>query len=197
MEAGHLDYLEGKRWLPDNRVTTIAPAPDGSVWVGTQKGLSHIYHRELTLAEKSEIVQKDLQARNRRYGFVTQMHLRAPGVLDGAVQEISDNDGLWTSLYIASQSYRFAATKSAEAKANAWRSMQALLRWKASQAFPASPRARFARRTNRNSRNAAWGLIRSGTHRLWNRAGFGKAKRRPTKSTAIILAGNFRGPRRQ
>jgi hypothetical protein len=127
-KRGAWTYLEGKRWLPGNQVSTIAPAPDGSVWVGTEKGLSHLYHRKLTLAQKSEILEKDLESRNRRYGFVTEMQLRAPGQFEGAVQEISDNDGLWTSLYIASQSYRFAATHAPEAKAQAWRSMQALLR---------------------------------------------------------------------
>ena len=125
---GRWTYLEGKRWLPDNRVTAIAPAADGSVWVGTPKGLAHLHHRKLTLAGKAEILQKDLESRNRRHGYVTEMQLRAPGVFEGAVQEISDNDGLWTALYIASQSFRYAATQSVEAKSNAWRSMQALLR---------------------------------------------------------------------
>jgi Two component regulator propeller len=127
-KQGAWAFLESKRWLPDNHVTAIAPAPDGSVWVGTPKGISHLYQRKLTFGEKADILQHDLENRNRRYGFVTQMELRAPGVLDGAVQEISDNDGLWTSLYVASQSFRFASTKSPEAKAQAWRSMQALLR---------------------------------------------------------------------
>ena len=136
---GHWTYLEGKRWLPDNRVTAIAPVADGSVWVATPKGLAHLYHRKLTLAEKAAILQKDLESRNRRHGFVTEMQLRAPGVLDGAEQEISDNDGLWTALYIASQSFRYAATHSAEAKSNAWQSMQALLRLESATGIPGFP----------------------------------------------------------
>jgi hypothetical protein len=136
---GHWTYLEGKRWLPDNRVTAIAPVADGSVWVATPKGLAHLYHRKLTLAEKAAILQKDLESRNRRHGFVTEMQLRAPGVLDGAEQEISDNDGLWTALYIASQSFRYAATQSAEAKSNAWQSMQALLRLESATGIPGFP----------------------------------------------------------
>jgi len=125
---GQWTYLASKRWLPDDRVNAIAPAADGSVWVGSPKGLAHLRHRTLTLADKADILQQKLESRDRRHGFVTEMHLRAPGVLDGAIQELSDNDGLWTSLYIASQSYRYAATKLPEAKAQAWRSMQALLR---------------------------------------------------------------------
>ncbi len=127
-KEGRWTYLAGKRWLPDNQVRAMATAPDGSIWVGTPKGLSHIFHRTLTLAEKAKTLQHDLESRDRRFGYVTIMHLKAPGVVEDASQEISDNDGLWTALYVAAESYRYAVTKEPEAKAQAWRSMQALLR---------------------------------------------------------------------
>lgn len=126
--TGQWTYLSSKRWLPNDRVNCIAPAPDGSVWVGTPQGLSHLYFQNLTLEEKAGILQKDLESRPRRHGFVTVLQLRKPGSLDGALQEISDNDGLWTSMYVAAESFRFAVTKSPDAKAQAWRSMQAVLR---------------------------------------------------------------------
>ncbi|HMJ24464.1 MAG TPA: two-component regulator propeller domain-containing protein, partial [Pyrinomonadaceae bacterium] len=88
-EDGRWTYLASKRWLPDNHVTAIAPAAEGAVWVGTSKGLAHIHHRQMTLADKAAIYQKDLESRDRRYGYVTIMHLPAPGVLNGALQEIS------------------------------------------------------------------------------------------------------------
>jgi hypothetical protein len=125
---GQWTYLASKRWLPDDRVTALAPAADGWVWVGTPRGLARLHPRKLTLAEKADILQQKLESRDRRHGFVTEMHLPAPGVLEGAMQELSDNDGLWTALYVASQSFRYAVSKSPEAKAQAWRSMQALLR---------------------------------------------------------------------
>ncbi len=127
LKNGRWSYLESKRWLTDNQVTAIAPAAGDSVWVGTPKGLSHLYYRQLTLAEKAALLQRDLESRDRRHGYVTEMQLRAPGILDGALQEVSDNDGDWTALYIASQSLRYAVTKAPEARAQAWRSMQALL----------------------------------------------------------------------
>lgn len=125
---GRWTYLASKRWLPQDRVNCLAPGPDGSVWAGTPDGLAHLYHRTITLEEKAAILQRDLESRDRRHGYVTIMQLSKPGQLDGAQQEISDNDGLWTALYVASQSFRYAVTQSPEAKAQAWRSMQALLR---------------------------------------------------------------------
>jgi len=144
---GKWSYFESKRWLPDNEVTSIAPAPDGSVWVGTRKGLGHLYDRKLTLAEKAAILQRDLENRDRRHRYVTQMEFRKPGILEGAMQEISDNDGLWTALYIASQCFRYAATKEPAARDQAWRSTQALLRRESITAMPGFP-ARAICRTN-------------------------------------------------
>lgn len=146
-QKGEWTYFASKRWLPDDRVTAIAPADDGSVWVGTTKGWAHIFHRKLTLAEKADILQKNLESRDRRHGYVTEMQLRAPGVLEGALQEVSDNDGLWTALYIAAESFRYATTKAPEAKAQAWRSMQAMLRLESITGISGFP-ARAICRTN-------------------------------------------------
>jgi hypothetical protein len=128
LKEGRWTYLASKRWLPDNRVTAIAATTNGAVWVGTSKGLAHIFQRKLTLADKAAMLQRVIEGRDRRHGYVTEMQLRAPGVVEGARQEISDNDGLWTALYVAAQSFRYAATKTPEARAQAWRSMEAVLR---------------------------------------------------------------------
>jgi hypothetical protein len=37
-----------------------------------------------------------------------------------------DNDGLWTSIYVASQAFRYAVTKDPEAKRNAWRAFEGM-----------------------------------------------------------------------
>ena len=44
----------------------------------------------------------------------------------------SDNDGLWTSLYVAAQSFRYAATGQPNAKKLARRSMMAIIDLRAS-----------------------------------------------------------------
>lgn len=137
--GGEWTYLAGKRWLPDNRITALAPADDGSIWVGTPAGLAHLYHREMTLEDKATHYQQQVESRERRHGFIGEMRLAQPGVLEGARQEISDNDGLRTALYVAAQSFRYAATGAPEAKTQAWRSMQALLRLESITGIPGFP----------------------------------------------------------
>jgi hypothetical protein len=145
--GGRWSYFESKRWLPSNKVTAIAAGTNESVWVGTPAGLAHLFHRKLSFAEKADILQRDLESRDRRHGYVTEMELRAPGKVEAALQEISDNDGDWTSLYVASQAFRYAVTKAPEAKTQGWRSMQALLRLESITGIPGFP-ARAICRTN-------------------------------------------------
>ena len=121
-------YLAGKRWLPDDRVTALALAGDDSIWVGTPAGLAHIYERKLTLDEKAAHYEAIAVDRNRRHGFMGELHLAKPGVIEGALQEISDNDGLRVAMYSAAEAFRYSATKAPEARDRAWRAMQAQLR---------------------------------------------------------------------
>src|SRR5262249_47337686 len=54
--------------------------------------------------------------------------LKKPGdVSGGVVHEASDNDGLWTAVHVAAESFRYAATKDPAARDAAWRSMRAML----------------------------------------------------------------------
>jgi hypothetical protein len=155
-------YLAGRRWLPDDRVTAMAPAADGSIWIGTPQGVAHLDRRKLTLEEKAADYQQQISTRNHRHGFMGEMQLARPGVVEGAQQEISDNDGLRTGLYSAAQSFRYAATKDLDAKANAWRAMQALLRLETITGIPGFParaichidEPQFAQRSKRH--DAEW-----------------------------------------
>ena len=125
--GGKFTYFAGMRWLPDDRVTAIAVARDGA-WVATAGGISHIFQKPMSLAEKADAYQKLIDGRPRRLGFVTVMHSLSPGDFTHGEQEISDNDGLWTAMYVAAECFRYAATHSDDARAHARKSMQALLR---------------------------------------------------------------------
>ncbi len=116
-----------RRWLPDDRVIDVALAPDGSAWVATRGGVARIYARQMTLADKAEHFLRILRARHLRRGLVGQIHLAKAGRFEAYRQPSSDNDGLWTALYVAAESFRYAVTRRADAKANATESVSALL----------------------------------------------------------------------
>ncbi|MBI3920820.1 MAG: hypothetical protein HY318_05320 [Armatimonadetes bacterium] len=120
-------YFASRRWLPEDKVQALAVAEDGSAWVGTPKGVSHIQLHQTTLSRKAASFQRCLDARHNRFGYVTTCGLSEPGNLSTSFHHISDNDGLWTAMYIAAQCYRYKVTKAPAAKEEARRSITALL----------------------------------------------------------------------
>jgi hypothetical protein len=127
-EDGKYDYYASKRWLPDNEVTDIAEGPENSVLVLTKSGLSKINFVDMTLAEKADYFQEIQRARHIRYGFTGNLSLTRPGDLTSGVMHDTDNDGLWTSMYLAAELFRYAVTKSEDAKLNAYEAFEAMER---------------------------------------------------------------------
>lgn len=124
-------YFYGKRWLPDNEIVNIYIAqetPERQVWIRTKTGVSLISWRPMTLAEKAAYFETVTEARHVRHGFVSDSYLKKPGDLTSNVTTDSDNDGLWTAMYMAAQAYRFAVTGSEDARAKARRALNALIR---------------------------------------------------------------------
>ena len=128
LRGGKWSYFWGLRWLPGNRVSRIAADSKGGVWLATDGGVAKIEERMMTLEEKAAHYEQINAARHNRRGFVTGSNLKVAGEPEkGFTYEASDNDGLWTALYIAAESFRYAATKSPESRALAKKSMDALL----------------------------------------------------------------------
>jgi len=125
---GKYDYYASKRWLVDDRVIGISQGPDQSVLILTKKGLSKINFVEMTLAEKAEYFQKVQRLRHIRHGFSSEGHLSRPGDPSSIVLGDTDNDGLWTSMYLAGELFRYAATKSEDALQNAYEAFEAMER---------------------------------------------------------------------
>ncbi|MFC2123385.1 hypothetical protein ACFLU5_01135 [Bacteroidota bacterium] len=127
-DDGTYDYYASKRWLVDDRVIDISQGPENSVLILTDKGLSIINFVEMTLAEKAEYFQKVQRLRHVRYGFSSETNLTVPGDLSTAVLRDTDNDGLWTSMYLAGELFRYAAKKSEDALHNAYEAFEAMER---------------------------------------------------------------------
>ncbi|MAU72328.1 MAG: hypothetical protein CML04_09545 [Pseudozobellia sp.] len=125
---GKYDYYASKRWLIDDEVLTLTEGPENSVIVLTSGGLSQIEFHSLTLEEKANYFQKIQRERHLRYGLTANLSFREPGNIATGYFNDSDNDGLWTSMYLAGELFRYAVTKSEDAKLNAYDAFEAMKR---------------------------------------------------------------------
>src|SRR5262245_15923795 len=132
------EYFAGKRWLPDDQVTGIGfeKSPNEVVWVETPKGFSRIEYKPMTLAEKSQTFVERVRARHVRHGLTADSHLRIPGDLTSNQTVSSDNDGLWTQMYIAAEAFSYRVTGKADARANARQRFQDTLRFEENTSNP-------------------------------------------------------------
>jgi len=121
-------YYLGKRWLLNDKVNDILPIDEHTVWIATPQGISQIQEVEMTLPEKAAIYEDVIQKRHVRRGLVNVSHLSVPGDLSTSKTINEDNDGLWTSTYLAAECFRYAVTKDPEARENAIRTFEAMER---------------------------------------------------------------------
>lgn len=121
-------YREGQRWLPGNEVRSIAVDKDGRAWLATDKGLGGIERRAMTLAEKAEHYEQEIERYIKRtpFGYTSEVGLSAPGDRSKIHYDDSDNDGLWTSMYGAGECFAYGATRSPAAKRRAQQAFEAL-----------------------------------------------------------------------
>jgi hypothetical protein len=71
---------------------------------------------------------------------VTHADLKKPGDLSaGIVPHASDNDGLWTAIYLCAEAFRYGATRDPEARAAAKKSMEAMLDLTRLSGYPGYP----------------------------------------------------------
>jgi hypothetical protein len=111
-----------------NRIKN-APIDLGSTAVGiTNRGLSVIRFEMWTLAKKADYFQRFLDQSNRhvRYDLVSDCSMSKWGDPSTCIKGPDDNDGLWTSMYLSSQVFRYAITNDTNVKQNAWKHFQAL-----------------------------------------------------------------------
>lgn len=125
---GRWRVFNSRRWLPNDLVRDIAVTVDGAVYVETPAGVGRLRLEKKTLEQKMTEIHAELRRHHLRAGLVGRIVLNVPGqVSAGWTQHDDDNDGLWTSLYVAAEAFRYGATGDPQAKKNAWEALQALM----------------------------------------------------------------------
>ncbi len=137
-----VEYFAGERWLPDDHVTGIG-FENGATWIETPKGLSRIEYKPMTFEEKSRAFVDRIQARHNRWGLTATSNLRVAGDLTSNQPVSTDNDGLWTAMYVAAECFRYKVTGQTDARDNARRGMQAILRLESITGIPGFPARSF------------------------------------------------------
>jgi hypothetical protein len=107
-----IDHYISGRWMPDNSVRDVAIDADGSIWLGTGKGLSRIEWVARDFAEKAAKHEELLNAHFWRMdGFVSsEAHMDDIWEPTEWTVNDKDNDGLWTQMQIGAWCYAYAAT---------------------------------------------------------------------------------------
>ncbi|MEO8852883.1 MAG: hypothetical protein ABI359_03835, partial [Ginsengibacter sp.] len=143
---GKFNYYASKRWIPSDTVISISKGPENSVLILTTKGLGQIYFKEMTLYEKAMFFEKQVRERHIRLGFnATVSNMKDGDVTTGSMED-SDNDGLWTCMYLAGETFRYAVTQSPYALENVRESLDAIERLYTINSIPGFPSRSFERR---------------------------------------------------
>jgi hypothetical protein len=125
---GRTNYYASKRWLVDDNVIDISKGPDNSVLLLSESGLSIIHFKQMTLEQKAEHFDELTRKRHMRHGLNCALSMSEPGDFSTGTLVDSDNDGLWTSMYLAGELFRYAVTGSNEVLQNCYESFEAMER---------------------------------------------------------------------
>lgn len=126
---GKISYFSYGAWLMHPTVTKLAVSDNGTIVAVTPRGISVITSQYMTLEEKAKHFDAfSVKYNTRNEGYHVDRILRKYGDLESGWLPNSDNDGLFTGLYCASQCFRYAATGEKEAKENAKRAVEAMIK---------------------------------------------------------------------
>lgn len=153
-QGGNIAYYASKRWLPSDHVVDVAIGKDSSVLLLTDGGLGVIHFTEMTLHEKAMYYEQQVRDRHIRNGFNATLVGLQNGDLSTGYLGDSDNDGLWTSLYLAAEAFRYATTSDQQALDHCMESLDAMSRLYDINPVAGFPARSFERRGMGDTRSA-------------------------------------------
>ena len=159
---GRTDYYASKRWLVDDGVVDIQPGPEHSMLVLCEGGLSILHFQAMTLADKAEHFDRLTRQRHIRNGFSSSLAMSEPGDLSTGTLVDSDNDGLWTAMYLAGELFRYAVTKSDAALRNCHESFEAMERLSLITPIKGFPARSFERAGYQVADKSRWHVTEDG-----------------------------------
>ncbi len=145
-DDGTFRYYASKRWVPSDHIMDIAKGPGNSVLILTEKGLGQVCRKEMTLHDKALYFDKQVRSRHIRHGLNSTVGGMTGGDVTSGSLQTSDNDGLWTAMYLAGEVFRYAVTHSGEALENIESSLDAMERLYTVNPVPGFPSRSFQRR---------------------------------------------------
>lgn len=145
-ETDRYRYFAGRRWLDNNNVIDIASDSNGDLYFLTATGLNKVAYITQTLADKTKKIQDDIRKYHMRFGWVNEVRYGIPGDMKTAESRDNDNDGLWTSLYLGSQVFRYATTGEEIARRYVWESFESFERLLTVNPVKGFPARTFERR---------------------------------------------------
>lgn len=145
-EPDRFRYFAGRRWLDQNKVIDISSDSKGDLYFLTPSGLNKVKYITQTLAEKTKKIEDDIRKYHMRFGWVNEFRYGSPGDMKTAHSMDNDNDGLWTSLYLGSQAFRYAVTGEEIAKRYVWESFESYERLLTVNPLKGFPARTFERR---------------------------------------------------
>jgi len=142
------------RYMPNRdslvNVTSLAVLSRDSTAVAvTSKGLAVIRFEMWTLAKKAKYFQDffNQTGRHDRYNLVSSCTMSSWGDSRTCVKGPDDNDGLWTSMYLSSQIFRYKVTQDPIVKSTAWTHFEALEFLHKVTGIPGYPARTYANRS--------------------------------------------------
>ena len=148
-------YFWGKRYLADNTVENIVAEPGGA-WIRTHTGISHVQFMPYDLEQKCELFEQRIRQRHNRYGFVADSQLPRAGDVTSNRPGPTDNDGLWTAIYVGAECFRYGVTHSPEALRKARASLAALMRLESITGIPGFPARALIHRGDYRDPDGEW-----------------------------------------
>lgn len=116
-----------KRWLTSDKVTNVAFDQEGNAWIATDNGVSEIKRKMMTLQDKEKNFYSQLMKKHIRAPWICgSLRLDVPGDTSTWRNSDDDNDGEYTGGYLAMESFRYAVTRSEDARQKARKAFQFL-----------------------------------------------------------------------